>query len=237
MYLTGFSILYIVRCNPKTLTVHFGGKRGRKIRENYLVMETELTLPNGTIVKTPILSGLTHESKSYTFSESRGLLFSTQFAQPAILLLQKATFEDMRARGLIQQNAIYGGHSLGEYGSLASFSGFMSTKTLMDVVFYRGLTMQVAMERDEHGETNFSMVAVNPKRVGKCTLSNHPDFTFLVANTNTVFDEAALSCVVKIIATESKNLLEIVNYNIEGEQYVCTGTVRDILLIPIYSVC
>jgi fatty acid synthase subunit beta, fungi type len=131
-------------------------------------MEIETTSLDGGTFSKPVLSGLTRESMSYTFVESRGLLFSTQFAQPAILLLQKATFEDMRANGFIQDGATYAGHSLGEYGSLSAFSGFLSIRSLMDVVFYRGLTMQVSMERDEHGETNFSMVAANPKRVGKC---------------------------------------------------------------------
>lgn len=28
-----------------------------------------------------------------------------------------------------------------------------------------------------------------------------------------------------MISCESKELLEIVNYNVEGEQYVCAGTV------------
>lgn len=95
------------------------------------------------------------------------MLFSTQFAQPAILILQKATFEDMRANGLIQDDATFAGHSLGEYGSLSAFSGFLSIHDLMDVVFYRGLSMQVSMDRNEHGQTGYSMAAANPKRVGK----------------------------------------------------------------------
>jgi fatty acid synthase subunit beta, fungi type len=130
-------------------------------------MEIETQLEDGRIISKPILSGLSKNSRSYTFSESRGLLFSTQFAQPAILLLQKATFEDMRSKGFVQDGAQYAGHSLGEYGSLSAFSGFLSIKSLMDVVFYRGLTMQVSMKRDEYGDTGFSMVAANPKRVGK----------------------------------------------------------------------
>ncbi|KAE8442931.1 hypothetical protein EG329_002535 [Mollisiaceae sp. DMI_Dod_QoI] len=209
----GWSILDIVRNNPKTLTVHFGGKRGRKIRENYLAMTIDVPQPDGSMVTKQILSGLTRESRSYTFSEARGLLFSTQFAQPSILLLQKATFEDMRFKGVIQDTAVYAGHSLGEYGSLSAFSGFMSIKTLMDVVFYRGLTMQVSMERDEFGETNFSMVAVNPKRVGK------------------FFDEQALRCLVKMIADESGVLLEIVNFNVDGEQYVCAGSLQNLYVM------
>lgn len=158
-----------MRNNPKVLTIHFRGKRGRKIRDSYLAMTTESTLPDGSTITKPILKELTSQSTSYTFAESRGLIFSTQFAQPAITLLEKATFEDMQAKGLVQEGASFAGHSLGEYGALSAFAEFMPFELLINVVFYRGLAMQVAMERDEHGLTDFSMVAVNPSRVGKCT--------------------------------------------------------------------
>lgn len=88
----------------------------------------------------------------------------------------------------------------------------MSIKTLMDVVFYRGLTMQVSIERDEFGETNFSMAAVNPKRVGK------------------FFDDRALRPLVKMIADES-GVLEIVNFNVEGEQYVCAVSLQNLYVM------
>lgn len=39
------------------------------------------------------------------------------------------------------------------------------------------------------------------------------------------FDENDLLCIVNMVAAESKVLLEIVNFNVEGEQYVCTGAV------------
>lgn len=38
-------------------------------------------------------------------------------------------------------------------------------------------------------------------------------------------DEAALRRLVDIIAAESERLLEIVNFNVEGQQYVCAGHV------------
>ncbi|KAF5015537.1 hypothetical protein F66182_13099, partial [Fusarium sp. NRRL 66182] len=66
--------------------------------------------------------------------------------------------------------------------------------------------MHNAVKRDSTGATDFSMVAVNPGRVNKRS-----------------FDEAALRRLVDIIATESGKLLEIVNFNVEGEQYVCAG--------------
>lgn len=165
---TGWSILKIVRENPKHLTVNFGGKRGRKLRQNYLSMTLEITGPDdGEVSVEPIIKGLTSQSESYTFSDSRGLIFSTQFAQPAILLAENAMFADMRERCLVPKNARFAGHSLGEYGSLSAVANFLSLRQLMDVVFYRGLTMQVAMERDENGRSNFGMAAVNPGRVGK----------------------------------------------------------------------
>lgn len=40
-----------------------------------------------------------------------------------------------------------------------------------------------------------------------------------------VFTEKALRQIVSHIATTTHALLEIVNFNVDGEQYVCAGTV------------
>ena len=165
----GWSILDIVRNNPKTLTVRFGGKRGRQLRENYLNLSVKTTLADGRTVTEPLLKSLNHHSTSYAFVDAQGLLYSTQFAQPAITILEKASFEDMRSKGLVQESASFAGHSLGEYGALSSVADFIPFKALMGICFYRGLAMQGAMERDEEGRTEYAMVAVNPARVGKCT--------------------------------------------------------------------
>ena len=58
----GESVLDIVRNNPKALTIHFGGKQGRKIRGNYLSITAETVLPNGDRVQKPVLAGLTSKS-------------------------------------------------------------------------------------------------------------------------------------------------------------------------------
>ena len=168
----GWSIKEIVRNNPKRLTVRFGGKRGRQIRENYLKMRIDDTLPDGRMVSVPLLKNLNDQSESYTFSDPQGLIFSTQFAQPAIVLVEKASFEDMRSNSLVQEQGMYAGHSLGEYGSLSALADFIPLEALMKLLFYRGLAMQVAMERDKEGRTEYSMVAVNPIRVGKCKSGN-----------------------------------------------------------------
>jgi fatty acid synthase subunit beta len=80
----GFSILDLVRNNPKELLVSFGGKRGRKVRENYLALTKRIgSVRDGGDV-TCIVDGLHLRSGSHTFSEGKGLLFSTQFSQPAL---------------------------------------------------------------------------------------------------------------------------------------------------------
>lgn len=209
------------------MTIHFGGKRGRQLRENYLAMETEITTPDGRTIRKTLLPGLTRESLSYTFSCPSGLLFFSSFAQPAIVLVEKIMFEDMKSRGLVPSNPFFAGHSLGEYGALLAFSGFMTTKELMELAFYRGLSLQFAMERDSNGETNYGMVAANPQRIGKCEPSKcHTAYWHAkVLTVRLVFSESSLRQIVRMIATQSGELIEIVNLNVENEQYVCAGTV------------
>ncbi|KAL5358621.1 acyl transferase domain-containing protein [Aspergillus floccosus] len=199
----GWSVLEIVQNNPKSHTVHFGGYRGRKIRQNYLSITTETVLPDGSISQQPVLAGLTPESTSYTFTDPRGLLYSTQFAQPAILTFEAAVFAELRAGGYVSPNAVYAGHSLGEYGALSALSQDIPMESLAELAFYRGLMMQASVAGHE-GKDAFGMIAVNPARVD--------------------FNQAALDQVVRIIASKSGELLEIVNFNVDGEQYVCSGT-------------
>ena len=204
----GFSIIDIVRNDPKTLTVYFGGSRGRKIRDNYLAMTIERVAEDGRVIQEPIIKSLTPTSQSYTFSDPRGLLYSTQFAQPALVLMEMATYLDLESKGLIQEGASFAGHSLGEYSALGALAHVMSMESLVSLVFYRGLTMQLAMERDQEGRTAFSMMAVNPSRVHK------------------TFDQDSLKVIVKKISDETGTLLEIVNFNVHGRQYVCAGHLR-----------
>lgn len=209
------------------MTIHFGGKRGRQLRENYLAMETEITTPDGRTIRKTLLPGLTRDSRSYTFSCPSGLLFFSSFAQPAIVLVEKIMFEDMKSRGLVPSSPFFAGHSLGEYGALLAFSGFMTTRELMELAFYRGLSLQFAMERDSNGETNYGMVAANPQRIGKCEpCKRQTPYQYAKFLTVTlVFSETSLRQIVRMIATQSGELIEIVNLNVENEQYVCAGTV------------
>ncbi|KAL3469429.1 acyl transferase domain-containing protein [Aspergillus californicus] len=206
----GWSILDIVRNNPKSLTVHFGGRHGRQIQQKYLSITTEVSLPEGRPMQMPALAGLTAASTTYTFRHPRGLLYSTQFAQPAILLFEAAAFAELRAKGYVSQGAVYAGHSLGEFGALSALSSSIPTGPLVELAFYRGSVMQASVARDDQGATTYGMVAMNPKRVGS------------------YFTQATLGCLVRQIAAQSQELLEIVNLNIEGEQYVCSGTAANL---------
>lgn len=204
----GFSIINIVKNNPKELTIHFGGPRGKAIRQNYMSMTFETVNSDGTTKSEKIFKEVDETTTSYTYRSPTGLLSATQFTQPALTLMEKASFEDMRSKGLVQRDSSFAGHSLGEYSALAALADVMPIESLVSVVFYRGLTMQVAVERDAAGRSNYSMCAVNPSRVSK------------------TFNEQALQFVVENIAEETGWLLEIVNYNIANMQYVCAGDLR-----------
>ncbi|GAB7357067.1 hypothetical protein MBLNU459_g7883t1 [Dothideomycetes sp. NU459] len=204
----GFAITNIVKNNPKELTIHFGGPRGKAIRQNYMSMTFETVSADGSIKSEKIFKEINEHTTSYTYRSPTGLLSATQFTQPALTLMEKASFEDMLSKGLVQRDSSFAGHSLGEYSALAALAEVMPIESLVSVVFYRGLTMQVAVERDETGRSNYSMCAVNPSRISK------------------TFNEQALQYVVENIAETTTWLLEIVNYNIANMQYVAAGDLR-----------
>ena len=206
----GFSILHIVRANPKTLTVTFGGRRGGAIRRNYMALETEAPDGSGPV---PLLPDIDESTDAHTFVHPEGLLFATQFTQPALVLVEKAAFDDMASRGLIPSPALFAGHSLGEYAALSSAVPLLPVQALVSLVFLRGMVMQGAVPRDASGRSEFGMVACNPSRVGP------------------FFSEAAMHALVGAIAQHSKCLLEVVNFNVADRQYVVAGhlTALDIM--------
>ena len=171
---------------------------------------------DGSTQSEKIFKDVTETSTSYTYRSPTGFLSATQFTQPALTLMGKASFEDMRSRGLIHRDSVFAGHSLGEYSTLTALAEVMPIESLVSVVFYRGLTMQVAVERDTEGRSNYSMIAVNPSRISK------------------TFNEQALQYVVDNIAEETKWLLEVVNYNVINQQYVCAGDVSFLSFIFFY---
>ncbi|TPX39930.1 hypothetical protein SeMB42_g06180 [Synchytrium endobioticum] len=201
----GVSILDIVKNNPKSKTIYFGGQKGSRIRTQYMSMMYDVLGTNGKIVSRPLFPDITASSSSFTFTHPTGLLSATQFTQPALVLMEIASFQDMKANGLVQQDCPFAGHSLGEYAALASVGQVLTVESLVDVVFYRGMTMQVAVPRHPDGRSDYGMVAVNPLRVGP------------------TMGEQALQFVISAVGRRLGLLLEIVNFNVENFQYVIAG--------------
>ncbi|KAJ2909842.1 fatty acid synthase alpha subunit Lsd1, partial [Coemansia aciculifera] len=207
----GVSLLKLVRANPKKLTVYFGSEIGKELQRSYM----SLTRRSGgdTAVDTPLFPDITLDSSSYTYRSPTGLLNSTQFTQVALITFAMAAMADLRANSLVQKHASFAGHSLGEYAALASLSDTFTLESALDVVFYRGMLMQLAVERDFQDRSQFGMVAVDPSRLGSAV------------------DKDILSLAVKCICDHSKGLLEIVNYNVRDSQYVVAGTLHQLAVL------
>ncbi|KAJ9477291.1 Fatty acid synthase subunit beta [Pseudozyma hubeiensis] len=202
----GLSILEIVRDNPKTKTVYFGGAQGQQIRKNYMALQHETVDEHGRSICMPIFPSIHANSRSYTFESPKGLLFATQFTQIALVLFELAYFRHLQHKGVIVEEAVFAGHSLGEYAALASVAGMMRLCDLVDVVFYRGLTMQSAVPRI-NGKSDYGMVAV-------AAIKAFPKIDDV---------DAALAQVVDRISRQSGLLLQVVNYNVRKQQSVVAG--------------
>ena len=137
----GFSIVEIVKDNPKEKTIHFGGIKGQAIRQHYMDMTYD-TMDKDSHVKMLLLfADCNVRCPKYTFSHPAGLLFAMQFAQIALVITEKAVFEDMHVKGFVQKDCAFAGHSL---RALTSIADVLHISALVDVVFYQGITMQRA---------------------------------------------------------------------------------------------
>ncbi|KAJ2746708.1 fatty acid synthase alpha subunit Lsd1 [Coemansia sp. BCRC 34301] len=206
----GVSLLKIVRTNPKELTVHFGGQKGEKLQCSYMSLTRCGRDADDAL---PLFPEITLDSSNYTHISPTGLLNATQFTQVALVAFEMAAVADMRAKSLVQKGAVFAGHSLGEYAALSSMSGISTLEDILDIGFFRGLLMQSAVKRDSCGYSQFGMVAVDPSRLGHAT------------------DEGVLALVVKCIREHCEELLEVVNYNVRGSQYVVAGTLHQLAVL------
>jgi len=193
----GYTITNSVRNTPNRLTVHFGGQCGRAvIRQNYMSRAFKRVGATELAKSEKIFKDVTERATSYTYRSLTGLLSATQFNQRALTLILKAYFEDMRSRGLVGGDSVFAGHSLGECSALATLAEVMPIEPLVSVVFYRRLTMHVAVEPDTEGRSNYSMIAVNATRISGA------------------LNEVALQYVVGNISQGIKGVLGIVNYKV-----------------------
>ncbi|KAJ2774642.1 fatty acid synthase alpha subunit Lsd1, partial [Coemansia nantahalensis] len=208
----GVDLLDIVRTNPTECTVYFHGKAGERIQDNYMALARHV--PDKASVSgfrsVPIIPEISAQSRSHTFRSPTGLLNATQFTQVVLVVCAMAAVADMRANGLVQRDAMFAGHSLGEYCALAAIADLLTVEEVVDLVFYRGLLMQSAVVRDGQGRSDYGMVAVDPSRVARG------------------FGGDQLRSVVDTIRAASPGLLQIANYNVHGRQYVAAGTLANL---------
>ncbi|KAJ2496944.1 fatty acid synthase alpha subunit Lsd1 [Coemansia sp. RSA 1972] len=195
----GLSILDIVRTNPVEHTVNFRGCAGKRILRNYMGCGETFLVP-----------GLTAESSSFMFQAAGGLLNATQFTQVALVTAALAAVADMQMRELVQTHAAFAGHSLGELCALAALTDVFTLNDILDIVFYRGLIMQSAVQRDQNNAINYGMVAVDPSQVP-------------------AFDEHQLHLVVDAIG--GGGLIQVVNYNVRNHQYVVAGSLANLAVL------
>ena len=88
-------------------------------------------------------------------------------------------------------------HSLGEFSALTSIADVLPISSLVDVVFYQGITMRRTVEQDSENQSNYVMCGINPSHILK------------------TFTDAALREVVDSIVVHTGTLLDVVNYNVE----------------------
>ncbi|KAJ1942595.1 fatty acid synthase alpha subunit Lsd1, partial [Linderina macrospora] len=139
----GIPLIDIVRNNPKSYTVHFVGERGMRVRENYRDMVYEYGSHDGAgSLSRPLFPEITESTDSFTFSSPNGLLYATQFTQPAMLLCEIAEFAHLMAKSVVPKHPAFAGHSLGEYAGLTAIANIMTPESAADLGFCRGLTMQ-----------------------------------------------------------------------------------------------
>ncbi|KAK2958826.1 putative Highly reducing polyketide synthase easB [Blattamonas nauphoetae] len=212
----GISILRIVRENPKEYVVDFSnGEQGKKLRQKYmdLVITEDLSVMDEIEDKTispKAFPTVTEHTPNYVFKSPNGLLLMTHFAQPIIVIYEFVALSclkyDNPENDLIS-NAMFCGHSLGEYCALVSLGKITSAAQMAFMCFIRGLVMQTVVARDPVTQISaYGMAAVSPTRVTP---------TFKIDQLREVIKYVANAC--------GGRLLEIVNYNVYNDQYVVSG--------------
>ncbi|KAJ2743316.1 fatty acid synthase alpha subunit Lsd1, partial [Coemansia sp. BCRC 34301] len=204
----GIPLLDIVRHNPVTHTVHFAGRRGAAVRSTYRAMAYEYSEHDGSrLISRPLFPDISDDAESFTFHSPLGLLYATQFTQAAMLVCEAAEFAHLEAHGVVPTNAVYAGHSLGEYAGLTAIGRVLTPETAADIGFCRGLTMQQSVRRDPAGRSIYAMIAISPARVATWFTPEHLAAAVTAVRQHGDYD----------------GLLEIVNYNVRDTQYVVAG--------------
>ena len=139
-----------------------------------------------------------------TFRHPQGVLHLTQFTQVALAVVAYAQTERLRAEDALAPTSYFAGHSLGEYTALASLANIFDLEGVIDIVYSRGSAMGSLVPRDAEGNSEYAMAALRPNMAG--------------------IDADNVDAWVAEVAEATGEFLEIVNYNIRGQQYSIAGT-------------
>ena len=72
----------------------------------YMDMTYGIMGKDGNVKTLPLFGDTNVRIPKYMFSHPTALLFATQFAQIALVVAEKAAFEDMRLKGFVQKDCI-----------------------------------------------------------------------------------------------------------------------------------
>ncbi|OKL49280.1 type I polyketide synthase [Boudabousia marimammalium] len=134
-----------------------------------------------------------------------GVMNLTQFTQVALAVVAYGQTMRLQESHALVPNSVYAGHSLGEYTALASGAGIFDLEAVIDVVYSRGSAMHALVERDSEGRSNYRLGALRPNQCG--------------------ISATEVENYVETLAQETGEFLQIVNFNLEGQQYAVAGTV------------
>ena len=144
-------------------------------------------------------------ARGTTYRHPEGVLHLTQFTQVALATLAFAQTARLREAEVLVGEAYFAGHSLGEYTALSAYAEVIELETVLEIVFHRGQTMHHLVPRDSQGRSNYQLGALRPNQLG--------------------VDASQIDVYIASVAEASGEFLEIVNYNLAGQQYAIAGTI------------
>ncbi len=133
----------------------------------------------------------------------KGVLFLTQFTQVAMAVLARAQVAELRANGVLADDALSCGHSVGEYNALSAITEVLPLEVVVDIVYRRGLVAHHLVRRDANGESGYRMGVIRPHHAG--------------------LDHAGAEELLAEVAERTGAMIQIVNFNVRDRQYSVTG--------------
>src|SRR5262245_36458892 len=115
----GFSLIELIKTNPTSLTIYFGGAQGRALRARYLSLARHYPVTGKAV---PGLDAITPIGSPHAVAAPAGLRVRPYRAQPAIRRLDLAQRAGLQPRRVGQEHARFAGHTRGR-GSALGASG------------------------------------------------------------------------------------------------------------------